>query len=956
MLRWAEPIIAPARERCLAQWRGHALRDRHAFDLDRLRASIEHAFAAPALAWSQRSVLLELAIARHRGSLVGDTPQQRHGYFLDWIDSAAGRRELDDRYRLLSADIAAQATRTEAFLTQFAQRLSEDRAQLAPLFAHADEPGRLLDFDCGLGDRHDHGGSVIDLRFEHGRVLYKPRSLAMDGAYATFLARLAEHGIEPVQAAATTLDRGDYGYAAWIEHRPLADEHAAQRYYQRYGGLTAIAYVLACTDLHLENLIACGDYPIVIDLETVLQPWMTRAAASQPGVRSTGPYAPSVVFSGLVPGGRNEAGAQDLSGLAWAEYRFDTRRAVDADSDQLRLAPIESIAPPGRNLPHLADGRRIAPHLHSEAIVDGFDRTYRGLLRLKSKLDFDDGLLAPFARLRTRALLRSTHIYARLLDALSHPQHLQSQQQRDAVLARLEVGQREWPFLARTQAAEREALLRGDVPRFTIAVDGTGVEDGDGRRIDAVFARSGRDEARRRLRILSERDRQRQTYTLTQSLESLRPWSAIETERDSAQTHAASSSDDDAHRRLALDTAIALGDELLRLSFNGRGERAWFQPEYRNRPEPSLAPMGLTLYEGLPGVLLMFAELGAQSGLLRFTRAADSVLTACRRQLREDPHALASIGPWSGYSGWMYALLVVARRWQRADLLDEAASMVPRIADRIAADRDFDLISGAAGALRVLLELQRLRPSAQTLTAINACAAHLIEHAQRGDDGAWWRCPASPERGLGGFAHGNAGIGAALAGHATLTGDDAALQLAREALRYERNAYRRRGQRWYDLFEHAAPSDGCPDAASDIHSWCHGAPGVGFARLLLPESLRDAAWREDLRQCIASTRESGLNGGHCLCHGQWGNLDLLIQHAALRGDRDALAECRALGAALIEQAHPHWHCGGRSPRERPLGLMVGLAGIAYGCLRLADPANAACVLMLSTGPQIVATQ
>jgi lantibiotic modifying enzyme len=288
--------------------------------------------------------------------------------------------------------------------------------------------------------------------------------------------------------------------------------------------------------------------------------------------------------------------------------------------------------------------------------------------------------------------------------------------------------------------------------------------------------------------------------------------------------------------------------------------------------------------------------------------------------------------------------------------LDEAAADVPWIAERIATDRDLDLISGAAGALLVLLELQRLRPNTQTLAVIDTCAAHLIEHAQYGDDGAWWTCPASPDRGLSGFAHGNAGIGAALAGHAALSGDEAALQLARDALRYERNAYRQRGQRWYDLFEPAAESDDKPDSARDIHSWCHGAPGVGFARLLLPESLRDAAWHEDVRECIASTRQSGLSGGHCLCHGQWGNLDLLIQHAALRGDRDALAECRAIGASLIEQIHPHWHCGGRSPRERPLGLMVGLAGIAYGCLRLADPANAACVLMLSTGSQLIATQ
>ncbi|ALN94223.1 type 2 lanthipeptide synthetase LanM family protein [Lysobacter gummosus] len=955
LLRWAEPLLAPSRARCLAQWRDSARQHRDALDFERLRPCIDAAFAAPALAWSSRSLLLELAIARHQRALSGATPRQRHDEFLDWIDSAAGRQALDQRYPLLGEDIVLHATQTEKVLTAFLRRYLDERALLAPLFAAGDDPGRLRGFASGLGDRHDHGGSVIQLQFERGRALYKPRSLAMDAAYARFLADLRAHGVTPDQRAALSMDRGSHGYAEWIAHSPLADDGAASRYYRRYGGLVAIAYVLGCTDLHLENLIAGGEYPVVIDLETVFQPWMNRGG--QP--RASGPYAPSVLFSGLLPSDRNDPDAHDTSALAWAEQRYRTRRATGAGSDELRLAPTDATTQAGANLPRHRDGRRVASHEHTQAVLDGFEETYRGLLRMKPALRDSAGPLTTFAGLDTRALLRSTHIYARLLDALSHPQYLRSAAEREQVLERLEVGSRDWPFLARTQAAERAALLRGDVPRFNIAIDGTGVHDSDGHRIEAVFGRSGRDEVRRRVRLLSARDLHRQRYALAQSLESIRPWPAIVADAATAplvssRADAGARIDDDAdraNRRVLLDTAVALGDEVLRLAFRGRGEIAWFQPEYRNRPEPSIAPMGLTLYEGVPGTMLMLAELGVQTGQARFTRAAEAALAACRRQLREDPRALAAIGPWSGLSGWIYALLVLGLRWRRPELLDEAGAWLPHIAERIEQDRDLDLISGAAGCLLALTQLQRHRPDADTRAAAMACAAHLAAHAQGDADEAWWLCPASPERGLTGFAHGTAGIAAALARHAQLNDDGAALRLARRALRYERASFERRGRRWYDQFADLDPAAG-EEPREDIHSWCHGAPGVGLARLLLPSVLRDGDWDRDLSGCVAGTRAHGLSGGDCLCHGQAGNLDLLLQHglesSPTQGGSDAIAHCRALGAAWAGRTHPQWRCGGRSAQERPLGLMVGLSGIAYACLRLRDPAGAPSLLSLAT--------
>jgi lantibiotic modifying enzyme len=267
------------------------------------------------------------------------------------------------------------------------------------------------------------------------------------------------------------------------------------------------------------------------------------------------------------------------------------------------------------------------------------------------------------------------------------------------------------------------------------------------------------------------------------------------------------------------------------------------------------------------------------------------------------------------------------------------------LSSRIGEAADADLMTGASGCLLVLLELQRHRAGAEVMAAARNCAARLADTAQHGIDRAWWETAAESHP-LTGLAHGTAGAVAALMRYAYQTADAASLELAAQALRYERAAFKARGQRWYDRYENA---DATTDVREDICSWCHGAPGVGLARLLWPDAMRDDAWRSDVQQCIATTRAQGLVGTHALCHGQMGNLDLLLHFASCENDRVALADVRVLGQQVLDDARSGWRCGGGSLAQEPLGLMVGLAGIAYGCLRLHDPRKVPSVLSLLTG-------
>ena len=66
--------------------------------------------------------------------------------------------------------------------------------------------------------------------------------------------------------------RDGYGWTEFIDHTACADQNGFAPFFRRAGAWLALFHVFAATDMHQENMIACGDHPVPIDLETILQP------------------------------------------------------------------------------------------------------------------------------------------------------------------------------------------------------------------------------------------------------------------------------------------------------------------------------------------------------------------------------------------------------------------------------------------------------------------------------------------------------------------------------------------------------------------------------------------------------------------------------------------------------------------------------------------------------------
>lgn len=930
------PLIAEGHARLAEGLRGLAggggLLDGEAVAASLVRHLLER------LRWmAERTLILELHVSRLEGKLSGETPEARFASFIESLRDREQSLAILARYPVLAREAARRVTQWVMTSLETLERFLADRDDLVCHVFRGRDPGALTALEPGRGDRHGTGRTVTLLAFASGlRLVYKPRSLAVDSWFQELLLWLNERGARPELSPMRVLDRGTHGWMEFISPAPCSTPEEVGRFYERQGAWVALLYALEANDFHWENVIAAGEHPVLIDLETLFQPgWPDREPMEDPA-------AMTVLRTGLLPWRFQTDGFAtfDLSGLgATAGQKTEGRFPVDAGTDQMRLA-LTLLESPGRDNQPVLAGVPVTIHEHRESVLKGFRSLYLLLVRHREELAAPAGPLGRCAGLETRFLVRDTTVYAHLIHHSNHPDFLQSGLDRSRLFDRLWLEAPNSRSLRRLIHDEVAELSRGDTPRFGAWAGSADLRTGTGRTLQGFFPESGLARSRRRIAVLGEEDLERQETLVRASLEAALPTA----ERFSWTWHPLREEPGPADPARLFTAARSLGRRLSTLAIRSDGQVSWLHvhavPDRR-----VLEPIGLDLYDGLAGVALFFAHLAARTGDGDAEELARGAVAAIRWRAGRNPPALGNIGAFSGWAGVVWSLTHLGLLWREPSLLAEAEELAgERLAPLLGEDRHFDLIGGAAGAIAALLALQRHQPAPKTLELAVRCGEHLLAHAQTTDGrGTVWPPPpgggAIPLTGLG---HGAAGIAWALASLARETGDERFHAAARGALAYERSWYSPERRNWPDLREDRQENG----AAPFLHAWCHGAPGIGLGRLATRRVLGDTDFEAEIRAALASSREEGFGGSHCLCHGDLGNLDLLLTASRELGD-PALGEAAGrLAAGILQRIEAQGpRCGGTAGQEIP-GLLTGLAGVGYGLLRAADPERVPSVLLL----------
>jgi type 2 lantibiotic biosynthesis protein LanM len=356
-----------------------------------------------------------------------------------------------------------------------------------------------------------------------------------------------------------------------------------------------------------------------------------------------------------------------------------------------------------------------------------------------------------------------------------------------------------------------------------------------------------------------------------------------------------------------------------------------------------LGPVGLDLYDGLPGITLFLSHLATLEGEEQCAALAETALETLRNRLKGTHPAKLSIGAFDGWGGVIYALTQVGLLTNRPELLHEAEELVGRLPPLIEQDRNFDVIGGAAGCLVSLLRLYRATQLARPLALAIQCGDHLLRHAQAQGGGIAWSVPALSAVPLTGFSHGAAGVAWALLELAAASGAERFRSAAQAALAYERGLFCPEVGNWPDFRPRPA--------AKGLHfgvSWCHGAPGIALSRLHAVPLLQDPTLDGEIDTALQTTCTRAFGANHSLCCGDLGNLDVLLQAEMALPNPRWRRELELRTARLLHEIEAgQWRCATPGGLASP-GLMTGLAGIGYGLLRLAQPNRVPSVLTLGS--------
>ncbi|WP_166459419.1 type 2 lanthipeptide synthetase LanM family protein [Amycolatopsis pithecellobii] len=949
------PALAPLFEHFLRSLMGDLKEIRQKFgsellDAETLRKIFQRNIAPAVLYQISKPLILEMHIARLRGNLEGDTPQARFEHFLHQHDQRGFVDSFLVRYPVLARQLVVTVEQWTAYLSEFMAHLHADWHAIRDVFTAADgDPGPLVDLDAGKGDRHRGGRSVLLVTFGSGmRLLYKPKPLAVDAHFQELLSWLNDRGAEPRFQPLTLIDRGKYGWSAFVAVSPCASETEVARFYERQGSFLAVLYALCAADFHNENLIAAGEHPVLVDLEALFHPHVHAGDPVLTENPAAGALDESVWQVGILPrriwAGEDSLGV-DMSGLGGQAGQTNPHPLIsweEQGSDEMRLDRRLADLPAAENRPWLAD-KDVNVLDYQDEIVAGFTRMYRLLRRHREELLAE--WLPRFARDEIRVVIRSTNVYGLLWYESFHPDVLRDALDRDRFFDRLwaEVPQR--PHLARVIRAEQHDLRRGDIPVFTTYPDSRTIFTSDGEGVPGFLDTPSLDLVRQRLYRLGEDDLGRQIWIIEASLATLR----MDREDAIGRPPACRPVGRPVTRAQLLELADAAGGRLGELAFQNENGAYWLGVGPLDESAWGLFPAGSDLYAGTPGITLFLAYLGAVTGRKSHTVLAHRALESVRvhvgawLEARREEAASLSVGAFDGVGSVIYLLTNLGVLWADASLLAEAEGLVERLSPLIAGDERLDIIYGSAGCALSLLALHAVRPAPRTLEVAIRCGDRLLATVQPAAQGANWTT-LSGQPPLGGFSHGTAGIALSLLKLADASGAERFRAAGIEGLKYDRSLFVPELGNWADL--RVFPGRDNPDHKSMV-AWCHGAPGIGLARLAALHQLDDPTTRAEIDRALSITTRYGFMMNHSLCHGALGNADFVLTAARMLnrpGDNAALEGATEQIVASLGANGPV--TGVPLGVETP-GLMTGLAGIGYELLRLAEPDNVPSVLLLA---------
>lgn len=416
-----------------------------------------------------RILILDISEKKSNHELYGFTVHEEYNFYIKhfWKNESY-KCDLAIRY---AEGSRLQKLKEKYFVilqNEINEKINIDKDMISKKFHENMNEFQMLNKD--QGDIHKNGRSVSKIEFDNGSILYyKPHSLDKDIKYQQLYKYLCEKaGISCREVRC--LSRQTYGWEENIENKSCNTKEEIERYYFRLGIHLFLGYALGATDLHGENIVAYGEHPVIIDMETY-PGYITKNSGSsteeKAEIKIREKIMTSVLNTGILPvltwgTGNNRVlmSAVNMHGKIRTPFKMpvvkdDKTSNIHIEYEQVEFEIKECIV--------RLNGEVVNSEEYTGEIIRGFRMAYTEILQ-NQKLR---NMLKTFFQGKSRVILRHTQQYYMYLFASFHPDYMKDRKQREELLQVLHK-KGETQLQKELRDYEIQSLLELDIPYFEI--------------------------------------------------------------------------------------------------------------------------------------------------------------------------------------------------------------------------------------------------------------------------------------------------------------------------------------------------------------------------------------------------------------------------------------------------------------------------------------------------------
>ncbi|WP_317949334.1 type 2 lanthipeptide synthetase LanM family protein, partial [Rossellomorea marisflavi] len=896
---------------------------------------------------------LETNIAKDHGWLVGENPETRANYFkFVLLKEPAYLKTLYVEYESLIILLDKHIRNFINYIYEIVVATNKEMEQLIAKFNNS--LGDILDIQASFGDSHSGGKSVAIITFASGqKLVIKPRNMSLEENFNNFINKLNNiTGKEILNLHyAKVHTSAEFGWMEFIEYKDCKDKKQVEDFYKRIGQYLCILYSLNAKDFHHENLIAYGEHPVLIDLEALLHIGNQNHDENSVHDLTAKEIEDSVYSIYLLPTRTlfnekdGEVNTLDIGGVGANKRQLSPFRSVkitDINSDKVKVEKGYSYVDIESNNPQL-NSEIVDSDDYIDQIQHGFSHMYNWIL--KNKKAFLSMVEGYFSKVKTRVIVKPTFVYSELLLLSYHPDLLRESIHREVYFNRIGMAEF-YENPGEIAGNEYYDLLQGDIPYFSIDSNHKFLRNSYNEKVEGFqLDHSPLNVVLNKINDMSLEDFYFQKNIID--------YTFMHTANDGGTRETgvkfnSKMRKDEKDTQKYLNIAKDIGDEIIENSISNpsNSERTWVGLMVVGKEEvfTRLSSVEYDLYKGNSGIALYLAYLGKATNDDKYKEAAKQTIKSCVdliRSLDIHPDIQMDLGAFSGISGILYSIFHIGHILDVDEYRELAHSHSHYLVRNIESNNKFEVISGAAGALLVLLSMYENTENRSERESLMEKATlvtnHIIKKAVHYKNFVLWGSIEQNE-GYTGYAHGTSGIASALARYNKYKRDPEIESVIKGALEYESSLFSSENGNWKTNL----------NRKSRAVAWCHGASGILLSRSILLKygyQFEEHVIR-DMNHALQTTIEKGFGLSYILCHGDSGNLSTLYQIADVTNNQDLRNKCDDFVENLYENFVKTKWKNNAFRSVNIYGLMIGLSGLGYFLLKYGYEENMQDILWL----------